>query len=270
MTSREDEAAAEILATGFAWVRLEPSEADLLRSALAGGRAFFALPESVKAQHVSEDMNHGYRPMGQEYSVSAERPDLNECFALWSDRSDMVPGADRLELLLEAWAAYRTILDDIVEGVVTRLARHFGGACAPAFRRASYLQMNNYCAAPAQRDLLQDLHEDGHLVTVHYASGPGLEVRLDGMIKPLEAADESVLLMPGSVMTGLTSGAIQPLYHQVRDLAVPDRVSLMYFVNPSLDKPVHPWSGEPDTSVDLRDAIRSRPLAFGLPHVPDL
>ncbi|MEU6445110.1 hypothetical protein, partial [Streptomyces sp. NPDC047046] len=112
--------------------------------------------------------------------------------------------------------------------------------------------------------------EDGHLVTVHYASGPGLEVRLDGKIKPLEAAAESVLLMPGSVMTGLTSGAIQPLYHQVRDLAVPDRVSLMYFVNPSLDKPVHPWSDEPDTSVDLRDAIRSRPLAFGLPHVPDL
>ncbi|MGG8710474.1 hypothetical protein ACQ88U_37755 [Streptomyces lividans] len=65
---------------------------------------------------MSEDMNHGYRPMGQEYSVSAERPDLNECFALWSDRSDMVPGADRLGQLLQAWAAYRAVLDALVKG----------------------------------------------------------------------------------------------------------------------------------------------------------
>ncbi|WP_371599958.1 2-oxoglutarate and iron-dependent oxygenase domain-containing protein [Streptomyces sp. NBC_00564] len=270
MASREDEAAEKILADGFTWVRLQLAEAALLESALAGGRAFFALPAAVKAQHVSEDMNHGYRPMGREYSVSIDRPDLNECFALWSDRTDLVPGAERLGGLLQVWAAYRAVLDGIVEGVVTGLARHFGCESALAFRNASYLQMNNYCAPPSQRDLLQDLHEDGHLVTVHYASGPGLEVRLDGKTEPFKAIPESVLLMPGSVMTRLASGAIQPLYHQVRDLNVPDRVSLMYFVNPSLDKPVYPWSAGTDTSVDLRDGIRTHPSAFGLPYVPDL
>jgi isopenicillin N synthase-like dioxygenase len=119
--------------------------------------------------------------------------------------------------------------------------------------------------------LLQDIHEDGHMVTLHYASDPGLEVRLNGAIRPMVMPRETLLLMPGSVMTALTNAAVPPLYHQVRNLHLMDRVSLMYFVNPTLDKPVYAWSAAPgEAAVDLRDTIRRNPSTFGLADVPVL
>ena len=38
----------------------------------------------------------------------------------------------------------------------------------------------NYCLpTPPERDLLQDKHEDGHMVTVLHATAPGLEIYVD-------------------------------------------------------------------------------------------
>ena len=105
----------------------------VLQSALSEGRSFFALPQSVKKDYIADDLNHGYRPMGREFWVSADRPDLNECFVIWGDRVDLVPGADALSGLVKAWADYRRVLDPLVEQVTGHLARHFGSRSAPGF-----------------------------------------------------------------------------------------------------------------------------------------
>ena len=270
MTNRASTAADDMVRQGFARLTLTVEESEDLRAALSAGERFFEQPVEVKMRHSSPDLNHGYRPLGREYSVSPDRPDLNECFVIWNDRTDLFGSPEEVEYLSRAWACYRALLNPLVEQTVTALARRFGGGRAPAFVSASYLQMNNYSDPSSHRDLLQDLHEDGHMITVHYANAPGLEVSVAGQIQPVDADPDTLILMAGSVLTALADGQVEPAYHQVRNHGLSGRASIMYFVNPSLDAPVHPWSTPDDAAVDLRDAIRRKPAMFGLVDVPHL
>ena len=189
---------------------------------------------------------------------------------MWHDRSDLIPHADEIPDTIEAFGRWRETLNLLVDNIVTGLANHFGGDPTLTWRSASYLQMNAYSDPANKRDLLQDLHEDGHLLTVHHANAPGLEVRVDGEMVPHDPKPGEVLVMPGSVMTDLTGGAVAPLYHRVRNHRIAGRTSLMYFVNPSLQEPVYPWAGDGVGLTDLRDKIRSNPGMFGLVDVPVL
>ncbi|MET7808447.1 2OG-Fe(II) oxygenase family protein [Micromonospora chersina] len=130
--------------------------------------------------------------------------------------------------------------------------------------------MNAYTDSFSQhRDLLQDPHEDGHLITIQHATAPGLEVVVDGVGRPVATDPRQVLVMPGSVLTDLSGGRISPLYHQVRNCHHAGRIFLMYLVNPSLREPVYSWLDEAGT-VDLREKVRSNPSMFGLTDVPAL
>lgn len=269
MVSRGCAAKNDVLEHGFAVVRLEAVEVRLLHAAVNAGREFFSRGIDAKLRCSSPDFNHGYRPLGREYSISPDRPDLNECFTIWNDRTDLFHHAEEVDDLIRTWAAYRRMAADLVHSCVDEIAEYFRAATTVSFEAASYLQMNNYCDESNDRDLLQDLHEDGHLITLHYASGPGLEARLDGDIRPITIPPDALMLMPGSVMTELTEGALPPLFHQVRNLHVPERVSLMYFVNPAIDRPIYAWTAR-DQAVDLRDTIRRNPSMFGLVDVPIL
>jgi len=46
--------------------------------------------------------------------------------------------------------------------------------------------------------MLQDGHEDGHLITLVTATGPGLEIQTANGYVPVELADDEMLIMPGS------------------------------------------------------------------------
>src|SRR5262249_27776730 len=162
-------------------------------------RQFFGRPVGEKERYAAADFNFGYRPLGREFSVSAERPDLNDCFTLWHDRLDLIPNSAEIAELTEALLAWRAYLSAIVTGTVGEVAAQLGGHKAPPFEAASYLQVNNYVVADSDRDLLQDKHEDGHLVTVIHTTAPGLELWLNGEACPVQTATGEVLLMPGSV-----------------------------------------------------------------------
>ncbi len=263
-------AADQIMKSGYATLSLLPAESSLLQGAFSAGKQFFVNPRDVKGRYSAADLNHGYRPMGHEYSVSPDRPDVNECFVIWRDRKDLIPHADELGWLLTPWAAYRELLDQVVEEVVTLVAKNFGDYHVPEFRSASYLQMNAYTDSTSDRDLLQDAHEDGHMITIHYANSLGLEAKIGEEYQSVVLDADTLLLMPGSILTGLTSGKVPPLYHRVRNRHVTGRGSLMYFVNPSLAQPVYSWSSEGEHGEDLREKIRSNPSMFGLPDVPSL
>jgi isopenicillin N synthase-like dioxygenase len=268
-------AARDIIDNGYAVVKLSDVDAGNLQNAISTAVEFFHREEEDKRKHGSDDHNYGYRPFGIEYSISPERPDMNECFTVWASRLDLIPNADDIPELTGAFLDWRDSLAPLVKDVLDEVAREFGVGAAPEFEKASYLQINYCLPAPAERDMLQDKHEDGHMVTVLHANAPGLEIYAEGgdhdTVQPMLPAADEVVIMPGSVLTALSNGAIQPLYHQVRNHCLDDRQSIMYFVNPEIDAPLYAWqAGEDGTREDIRDYVRNAPKMFGLPEVEAL
>jgi isopenicillin N synthase-like dioxygenase len=270
LTEAVSKAASDILANGFAVVTLTELDASRLQRAIATANRFFERPLEEKMAYGSADHNYGYRPFGIEYSRVPERPDMNECFTLWSSRLDLIPGADQISDLNDSFLAWRDSLAPLVGAVLDEVARSFEGASAPEFEKASYLQINYCLPTPPERDLLQDKHEDGHMVTVLHANGHGLEIFIDGeQATPMLPASNEIVIMPGSVLTALSAGAIPPLYHQVRNHGLDDRQSLMYFVNPEVDEPLYSWVAG-GARTDIRAHVQNAPSMFGLPPVEAL
>ena len=268
-------AAGDILDRGYAVVKLGDLDAGNLRNALSTAVRFFERPLEDKLAHGSADHNYGYRPFGVEYSRVPERPDMNECFTLWSSRLDLIPNAGDIDDVTGAFLDWRDSLAPLVQAILNEVAKHFGVDAAPEFEKASYLQINYCLPAPAERDLLQDKHEDGHMVTVLHATAPGLEIYHRGEdsvdVAPMLPDSDEVVIMPGSVLTALSGGKISPLYHQVRNHGLDDRQSLMYFVNPEIDEPLFGWieNGEGERA-DIREHVQNAPSMFGLPPVEAL
>ena len=266
-----EQAARDILDQGYAVVKLTDVDAYNLHNAISTAVRFFERPLEEKKAHGSTDHNYGYRPFGIEYSVSPERPDMNECFTVWSSRLDLIPDAEGISDLTGAFLSWRDSLAPLVKAVLDEVARNFGTEEAPEFEKASYLQINYCLPTPAERDLLQDKHEDGHMVTVLHATAPGLEIYVNDDVKPMLPARDEVVIMPGSVLTALSGGKIQPLYHQVRNHCLDDRQSIMYFVNPEIDEPLFGWIDAPDGErADIREHVQNAPSMFGLPPVEAL
>jgi len=271
VTNAISAAARDIIETGYAVVKLGDVDAARLTTAISTAVDFFQRPEDDKLKHGSDDHNYGYRPFGIEYSISPERPDMNECFTLWSSRLDLIPNSSDIEDLTESFLGWRDSLAPLVGAILDEVAQEFGAAAAPEFEKASYLQINYCLPTPPERDLLQDKHEDGHMVTVLHATAPGLEIYVDGQVKPMLPDADEIVIMPGSVLTALSGGRIPPLYHQVRNHGLDDRQSIMYFVNPEIDEPLFGWIDAPDGErADIREHVQNAPSMFGLPPVEAL
>ena len=255
---------------GYGVVTLDGAGRSALSDLLGEACAFFDQPADSKKLHASADGNHGYRSMGQEYSLVPERPDMIESFVLWFDRTEFVPGRELVADLLSATLAWREVAADLTRNILSDLARMLGASPVP-FERASQVQVNNCLSHSSRRELLHDRHEDGHIITLLHCTGPGLDLFAGGSLVEATFGPDEVLVLPGSTLTALTGGLIEPLEHRVRNLRLASRQAVMYFVNPELSDPVFPWAGSDEArSVDLREAIRSRPAAFGLPSVPVL
>ena len=272
VTETISKAARDILTNGYALVKLSDIDAGNLNTAISTAVQFFQRPLEDKMDHGSQDHNYGYRPFGIEYSITPDRPDMNECFTLWASRLDLIPNAADIADLNNSFLSWRDSLAPLVGAIVDEIARTFDGATAPDFEKASYLQINYCLPTPPERDLLQDKHEDGHMLTVLHANGPGLEIFLgdDETATPMLPAKDEVVIMPGSVLTALSGGAIPPLYHQVRNHGLDDRQSIMYFVNPEVDKPLFSWVESEGGREDIRAHVQNAPTMFGLPPVEAL
>jgi isopenicillin N synthase-like dioxygenase len=264
-------ASRDIIDKGYAVVKLNDIDTDRLRTALSTAVEFFERPDAEKRRHSSDDNNYGYRPFGIEYSITPDRPDMNECFTVWANRLDKIPHAAEIGELTGAFLGWRDALAPLVREILDEVARQYGTPSAPPFENASYLQINYCLPTPPERDLLQDRHEDGHMVTVLHATAPGLEIYVNDEVQPMLPAADEVVIMPGSVLTLLSGGKIAPLYHQVRNHGLADRRSLMYFVNPELAEPLYAWVDAPlGEREDIREHVRNAPTMFGLPQVEAL
>jgi isopenicillin N synthase-like dioxygenase len=274
---------------GFARVKLDLARFAALEDIRSQSSAFFAKPKAEKQPFAAPGCVEGYRDIGPEYSMTADRPDLNESFSVWQ--------RNRGRAEIAAWnttcplhAVMTETLDlmaPLIDGLFRAMAQCWGAqgsgtqgaghtkdvATQPAvfFKEASYLQINHYQPSLHARDLLLDPHDDIHLVTLVTATEPGLEVEVDGKFLPADLARDEALIFPGLLLKLMTGGRITPLIHQVRNhqVATP-RISMMYFVNPEITHKLDPWiRNETNKGIDIVERAINAPKEFGLPTLVD-
>jgi isopenicillin N synthase-like dioxygenase len=235
---------------------------------------FFARSAAEKHHFAVPAWVEGYRELGPEYAQVPERPDLTESFSVWNH--------NRTWPELEAWqpgcplhAALREVADmrsDVVRTLFAAMRDYFNpDAPELRFYNATYTQLNYYEPSRHRRNLLQDPHEDGHLVTLVSANAPGLEIEVDGTFVPAEVGRDELLVMPGSLLSLMTGYRVKPGYHQVRNSRRTDpRSSMMYFVNPEIDQQLAPWIvNESNQGIDIIERANVAPKQFGMPTLVD-
>jgi isopenicillin N synthase-like dioxygenase len=265
-------ASLSILEDGYALIRADVGMVEALDQVFDSADRFFARRPEEKKRYERPDILEGYRDVGAERSGPFERPDLNESFSLVlrnMARNDIVSwaGTNPLHRALRAAAPrYAALVDSILEGLRYMLNPHGDRVSSAAF---SYLQLNYYRPQQEQRDFLQDIHEDGHLLTVVTSRQPGLEAEIDGRFEAINFDPDELLVMPGSILTLMTGGRIRPLPHRVRNVeGVAKRASLMYFGNASVKHPPRAWIAAPDGSLpDIGVANAEASKLFGLPSI---
>jgi isopenicillin N synthase-like dioxygenase len=270
---RAQAAARQVLDIGLATIPLTPHEQGITSETIRLAREFFAHPTEVKLKSAAPDHNNGYRAIGREYSQDPARPDLNESFSIWG-RGALIPYDLTASQISNALLFWQATLSELALGILNNIRRSlfspsYGGELQ--VYQSSYAQVNHYVPVESalRRELLQDVHEDGHLVTLLVSAQPGLEVSRDiqGPFHAITPSASRLVIMPGSALTAVSSNAIGPLFHRVRNLSLAERFSLMYFVNPDISRPVYSWNPD-DAHRDLAPSIAAKPQEFGLPSVP--
>lgn len=262
--------AGQLLTSRWASLELTPDETRVIEHVFETARTFFESPQQEKIRFSLPGQLEGWRDLCAEFSHSPDRPDLNEAFGLVDRNRSRTADLGWIErnplhaTLRRAMGFLTPKVDAFFEELRLAIAPDGDPLRASDW---SYLQVNYYRPARESRDLLQDEHEDGHLVTVLSADQPGLEIEVDGAFRPAPRDPNTLIVMPGSILTQMTGGRIAPLRHRVRRQAgVESRTSVMYFVNPSLDAPPRAWLQDADgRRADIREAAIAMSTAFGLP-----
>jgi len=130
----------------------------------------------------------------------------------------------------------------------------------------SCLQMNYARPSEVLAEFINEPHEDGHLITIGYATGPGLEIQTaQHGLQPLVPGQGQFVVMPGEIAYLLSGGLILPLYHCVKcDRTLPERMSLQFFadIDPRL---CIPWCrNEVNANVDIGARVLTNARRFGL------
>jgi len=259
---------------GFARIPLTDALARDIDRIYGLGNAFFTRSEVDKQRYSIQSFVEGYRELGPEYSQVPERPDLTESFSAWNrnrGRAEVEEAVAGCEL----HRALREVSDQmsvLVRGIFHAMADAWApGSPDLGFYRGTYVQLNYYEPARHSAELLQDPHEDAHLLTLVKANAPGLEIEVDGTYIPAGADGNEIVFMPGSLLTLMTGGKIKPMYHQVRNTHRRDpRSSLLLFVNPEIDQKLEPWiKNETNAGIDIIERANEGPKQFGMPTLID-
>ncbi len=264
-------------ATGHLVLQCDAALTGAIADAIRYAAEFFHLPAVEKKRSFSEQLFEGYRDIGIEYSKVPERPDLSESFSvrLMNERRAREFLRESAMPLYTSMIRVIGSLNPIVDGLIAAMVRYFSDqpSSYPRIRCdfGSHLQLNCYRPSQHHRDLLQDPHEDALLVTLTYATGPGLELNLSGdTYEPSTVRPGELVVMPGEILSLLCGYRIKPLYHQVRnhpELAL--RFSMMYFVNPEPGQKLEAWvQNETNQAVDIMERAVTNPMRFGLPPLP--
>lgn len=226
--------ASRLIRDGYAYVKMQ----ETLNS------AFNLITETYEDVDITQkhafsfpEQTDGFLPFGSEHASSPDRPDLCERFCYWSTRREKHYGFDISHTdFYRGVSTYETALNPIAQDLLDAICQNLGGPSQPPVRESSYLQLCVYKLGyrRAEREYLQDPHEDGHLLTFIKPTSPGLMLFThEGLIPAAPARDEMVVLA-GSLLEVLTDGEVKAMHHSVKqtfDQVI--RKSLIYFVNPN-------------------------------------
>ena len=262
---------AELVVNGSDRISVPQEAVATMATLLAEARHFFEAPTAHKARFEAAKTATmtGWRRIGVEYSQTPDRPDLNETFC-YRHRDDAAAAVPEHPLRTACRNAQR-VLDAAASTALRSLADAIGvthGVEPIRTLEESWLQLNWSRPSTANREFIQDAHEDGHLLTLLLADAPGLEI-LDpkqGWV-PVWPTLESVLVFAGECSALLVDGRVVPMMHRVRARnEVTTRLSVAYFVNPDLDQTLEPWiQGARNKGIDLLRWGQLNPARFGLP-----
>lgn len=263
----------EQLATdGFVILAVPSGVQHSIQTTFQAARDFFSASLDEKmANRLVDDW--GYRPFGIEYSGSPERPDLVESFSASvrnRDGSDCLRSDTARNLYKQMLSAING-MESIAESLTIRLAEtltnsEMRNVLQGTFRNWSCLQVNHTNFDMADGQLINDLHEDGNLITVACSTGPGLEVLThSGKFLPVTTKCNEVVIMPGEIIWLLSGGYIRPLYHRVHSESQSHkRLALLFFgdIDPRLCKA---WvSNEVNANTDIGARVLTNAKRFGL------
>lgn len=265
-------ASSTLLHSGYAIVRAGGLVEASLDETFEEADRFFARDEPEKQRFARPDILEGYRSFGAEFSRDASRPDLNETisFFLRNQTRDDVAGWRASNSLHGALWRIAPFYADLAESILRSLRAVLNpDGDLVDVAECSYLQLNHYRPGLETRDLLQDAHEDGHLLTIVTARQPGLEIEVDGRFEPANLSRDELLVMPGSILTLMTGGLIPPLVHRVRNVpGLRARASLMFFANANVTNAPRAWLPANDGRYpDIGKATVQSSQMFGLSSI---
>ena len=261
-----DDVCSELIASRPVLLKLKGSAEAALFAARAEVRQFFTKEIKYKQKFADPSFNYGFREFGRQFSIEPSRPDLNESFVYRGNSSSGIPNNDLLNGLLPALSDYWRFCERICSDTFATIANSYGSGQDIDFGKDSYIETNWYHSS-SDRDLLQDRHEDGHIFTLASANNRGLEVEVEGEMVPVDFQELDIVLMPGSLLTEITSGDIRPVYHQVRNHGVRERSAILFLGNPAFDEPVYPFGNS--FGPNIGELARKKGAMFGLPDAPD-
>jgi isopenicillin N synthase-like dioxygenase len=270
MNSASSAALDQILSQGYGIVRLDADEAVLLSGLYREATEFFTKDTPDKLRYSVPNRISGYRPFKYANTGSMDKPDYNDSFVYWRHRRASLPYHEEITRFLDAAEAYRQVTARIVRDLIEAMCVRYDYQQKLPFEDASLLQINSF-VQPVDSTLYQYSHEDADLLTVIWASAPGLE----GMAGedddekngvPFDFPPDEVLIMPGSLLTAMTGGAVPPFYHQVRNHNIRERKSIMYFVSPEAAEPIEPFvRNDFNAELDIQQLVVDNPgTYFGL------
>jgi isopenicillin N synthase-like dioxygenase len=254
-----------VLIKGFQLIQLA------LRDVFESGAAFFQTSMKQKMQS-RLPRDSGYRPYGVEYSQSPTRPDEVESFTASyriqpsDSRSLSNEGKHLHDRMLVLFDLLEPLAERFVVGLAERMVstlqkdRFFG-----SLHVSSILQLNYSRPAETNTDYLNELHEDGCLLTISSVTAPGFELKTsDGSFLPLTPSGNELLFLSGEILWLLSGGMVRPVHHRVLPSSCVERMSLLFFVDlhPKL---CIPWiKNEINNGVDLAERVLKNSTRFGL------
>ncbi len=246
-----------------------------------------------------------------EYSYTDDKPDLCNTLAFMPGDGDeyegvatRAPNWEEFTALPATQALIEVRQRFMLAGtaVMQKLAERYG-VDAPSqedFDPHSFMDIKTYPTNNGSRPFRQGPHDDGQLLTIALADQKGLELITpnysyddngtpqieDGPIHICEPSPNTVVIMPGSILTwmtggfmydaegnitGVAKGAIAPQHHMVRNASPEsERHFAGLFLNPDVTKWIEPWlTTSLNNGMPIGQIANDTQTEFGMaPYVP--
>ena len=272
--------------TGFAVVRDHGIDPDIIAAADRAMRAFFALPEGVKARYHMPGTGgaRGFTPFGSEHAKDAGVADLKEFWHVGRE----LPEGDPLEKFmprnlwpeevdgfreasLALFAAFEASGGRLLEAIASALGLErgfFGPTVANGNSVLRYLHYPPVDAA-AEGAIRAAAHEDINAITLLLrADEAGLELLTRaGEWLPVVNAPGALVVNVGDMLQRLTGGQLRSTTHRVVNPAGEgarrSRYSMPFFLHFRPDYLIEPMGGA-ELAITADDFLRQRLREIGL------